>query len=517
MHDTRRMKNLTHAPRRSYDRPMAPAWWERADWSLRSALFGAVDATSDRTGTASLAIEMKALDVPELDLTWAAWGRLPRIRNVLEPVKARSVRYLAIDWLRGPLAIDAPGALAQLTAWGDALTRALEMVIGRVTELGRLTTPFAVVDVTGEIAIGFVSAAWSPYRMPPEVATTWPRADARSFVHVIGQVLRGELIPDPRVADTAFGQVLSRSVDSEPARRFQTLADLRRALLDAGGRRPVTRRLASARWTHVERGLGFLAAGHPDRAVHEFEAANAGGPDPEIQACLAHAQALDAASDSPATVAARVAAAREHEAAGQFVEALRLYGGRQIEASGSWERDVALARCSLRLGRHAHAIARATRALGIEPTCREARVLRFEARFARGPAGEALADADAWVAAAPDDGAAQCARGKCLLQLNRLADARAAFDRACTIAPQLLEAMLLRREADRLLGGIRAEVGSALPMTLGLPAELAALREALAAGRDDALVVLRGAAAAGDTLAAQLLQTLRTEPEQGRE
>jgi hypothetical protein len=72
--------------------------------------------------------------------------------------------------------------------------------------------------------------------------------------------------------------------------------------------------------------------------------------------------------------------------------------------------------------------------------------------------------------------------------LKRFVEAREAFDRACTLEPKRVEAMLLRHEADRMVRRIAGVVGVARPMHLDLPEHLASLRDPLAAGRVDEVI-----------------------------
>jgi tetratricopeptide (TPR) repeat protein len=122
---------------------------------------------------------------------------------------------------------------------------------------------------------------------------------------------------------------------------------------------------------------------------------------------------------------------------------------------------------------------------------------------------DALGQADQWLATEPDEPRAHHVRGKALLALGRLPDARAAFDRACTLRPQLLEAMVLRREVDRVMAATKASAGIANPMALSLPDHLADLRDVLVSGRIvDAIQLLRRPAYDDDTVAQLLLAEL---------
>jgi tetratricopeptide (TPR) repeat protein len=105
----------------------------------------------------------------------------------------------------------------------------------------------------------------------------------------------------------------------------------------------------------------------------------------------------------------------------------------------------------------------------------------------------------------PEDGASHHLRGKALLGLGRIDEARAAFDRACTLKPQLLEAMLLRGACDRAMTTAREATGVAKPIT----DQLAELRDVLVDGRVvDAIQMLRRPAYDDDHTAQLLLAEL---------
>jgi tetratricopeptide (TPR) repeat protein len=148
-------------------------------------------------------------------------------------------------------------------------------------------------------------------------------------------------------------------------------------------------------------------------------------------------------------------------------------------------------------------------ALACAPDHVEAHELRGTALLGCRRFSEALAAADAWITLAPGDGRAHHARGKALIGLGRPVDARAAFERASALSPQRLEAMLLRREVDRMTGTARVAVGSALPLTLDIPAHLGELRDALAGGRTvDAIALLQRPEYSRDAVAQRLLGEL---------
>jgi len=122
---------------------------------------------------------------------------------------------------------------------------------------------------------------------------------------------------------------------------------------------------------------------------------------------------------------------------------------------------------------------------------------------------EALDHVDTWLTSEPEEPRAHYLRGKALLALGRLPDARAAFDRACTLRPKQLEAMLLRREVDRVMAATQASAGIANPMSSSLPDHLADLRDVLVSGRIvDAIQMLKRPTYDDDTVAQLLLADL---------
>ena len=97
--------------------------------------------------------------------------------------------------------------------------------------------------------------------------------------------------------------------------------------------------------------------------------------------------------------------------------------------------------------------------------------------------------------------------GKAALVRGKLADARDAFDRALALQPQMLEAMLLRGEVERMTNRLRRAVGTG--DAKGLPAHLAALEPLLAGDRfEEGIAQLR---AFEDAAAQQLLADVLVE------
>jgi tetratricopeptide (TPR) repeat protein len=171
--------------------------------------------------------------------------------------------------------------------------------------------------------------------------------------------------------------------------------------------------------------------------------------------------------------------------------------------------NLGIARTSLALGDTGHAVDYARRARKDDPTSREAFRIETTGLLRRREHTEALACTEAWAQVAPDDGPLHYARGKALLGLSRLPEARDAFDRAIVLEPTMLEAMLLRREVDRYMKKQRSDVGAQAQMPLEFPPELAGFRDAMVSGHViEAIALLRTERYATDALAQLLLAQL---------
>jgi tetratricopeptide (TPR) repeat protein len=171
------------------------------------------------------------------------------------------------------------------------------------------------------------------------------------------------------------------------------------------------------------------------------------------------------------------------ESARDFRGALDLYHDVKLDGAHDHALYLAIARCNLAVGAGGIAVDYATRALAIDASDVFALALRTRGNLLAHRLPEALSAADAWIATHPRDAEAYHARGRALFALGQFNEARTAFDRACVLAPDLVEAQLLRREADRAMRRVRDSVGVQPPLELTLPDHLAHLRDAVAAGR----------------------------------
>lgn len=498
---------------------MTTDWLERAAWSLRSPEFG--DLSEDAKG-----VVMAFPGTPKVTVSeplWELWRQLPAHPNILEAVATKSLRYAALDWQCGPVAIaDDPDAAADIATRGYELTWICEFLYARVPthSLAWMACPIVKFDLEGEIRIAFITASSanprSLDRLPPEAVDRWPQLDKRGLVFVVGQLLRSLIVDGHR---TPLGRVIEGCLEPKPTRRIASLDEVRHALRDAGARRrpPFGLRPKRLAWNELEQGIGHLALGQPVKALMRFERAlqhdPGSQPARELRDLAIHRGAdpirgtpepMLTTPRKPLAWSEGAATALVLEQERDFAAALETYRAVRLEDADLIALETAMARCHLRLGAFAKAIELADRALRRAPDHEEAVTIRIDAMLRKWQYIEALEATDAWLLRAPDAPHAHYVRGKSLLGLKRLLEARDAFDRACALRPEYLEAMLLRREADRSLRGLRAAVGTAAAMTLDVPAHLAELRSLLATGRvDDGILMLRRAAYERDA-AAQL-------------
>ncbi len=273
--------------------------------------------------------------------------------------------------------------------------------------------------------------------------------DERALVSAAGQAVLDLVVDKLDDLDDPLGTVLRGCVSSQ----FETLEKLRVALRKAGAPKRLrpSLRASDERWAIIHHALGLVQAGLSEDATRVLTLANRRWrPDVDLEVLLADVRAQ------------------------VVVE--------EIEVK-----------------------APAPTPPVIPPTKSELVERAFRARDYK----SGLAHADAWLATEPEEPRAHHVRGKALLSLGRLVDARAAFDRACALRPQMLEAMLLRGEVDRTIAKLRGTVGTSLPMQMKLPEHLGELRDTLISGRTvDAIVMLQRAAYDSDEVAQLLLGEL---------
>nr|MBA3499747.1 tetratricopeptide repeat protein [Deltaproteobacteria bacterium] len=193
------------------------------------------------------------------------------------------------------------------------------------------------------------------------------------------------------------------------------------------------------------------------------------------------------------------------EARGDLADALALFDKIAVDSANRWDIHGTRARIHLALGQTGPAIEYARRAVSADPSRTEPHNILVKALLSRGNHEEALVEIDGLLSRAPDDAAQHYVRGKVLLALSRLPEAREAFDLACTLSPVMIEAMLLRREVDRCMGNSRRQVGEQGPITFDIPASLSELRDDLINGRTNDVIAGLSQARYADDPDAQLV------------
>ncbi|MBL9018277.1 MAG: hypothetical protein JNL83_29080 [Myxococcales bacterium] len=426
---------------------------------------------------------IKAAEAPDPDEWWPlydAWRRLPDYPPLLTAVGENGegrLRFAALEWKDPKLPFGPLVARA-----GIVLTRVLDMarVCLEPDQLGWFTCPEVRLDIFGRPRVWF----WPPLhskahasRVPPEVVERWPAADERSLVYCVGRALLEATHVTRADLATPLGAVLRRCLVTDPAKRYPTIKQVRTALRPMA---PVPYSEARPSEEAIEQGIGYLVLEKWNDAFAVFDAAARLTHETQSlaergrQVALAHG-----ASFSTPPTALRQAVVITREAfepkrswtdlapTAQRLEldrdprgALALYQQIKHEEPIRWRLYLALSRCYLALGDTGPAVDYARRALADVPSSREAHMLitkGFLARREYSHAHDALA---AWEKLLPDDAAMHYARGKVLLGQHQFADALAAFDKALAKDGTMIEAMLLRREAERHQRRARAEVGT---------------------------------------------------------
>ena len=500
-----------------------------ADWQQRSPAFGALCEYDDGRPVVA------APYLPEGDSD--AWRRLREVwlelsphPHVLDALDASGdallLRYAALDW--NDAGEHAPAAIA---AWGAQVTDAVATIVAEVpaADARQFLRPVVRVDLLGAARVAFLPAAASDAH------------DERAFVHAIVQALQGLYPGWERVP--ALRKVFA----------CRSLRKLAHACSQVGGTGAPRAGEQLASWSLAEEGLGWLALGRATRAFDRFDEAleldpalrvaelgrlraiaNLGIVSGTVLATtprlaphgepglprLPHRYVLrmDPGPWTPAVEPPRPTPLRwsDAEPAGRafedqraYVQALDVYRRARSDGSSPGADDAAvraaIARCHLALGAGGLAVDHARRALAIQPRDVEALSILTRAQLLLHRYGDALACATQWLEHAPTDAPAHYAHGRALLGLSRFLEARDAFARACQLRPSMLEAMLLRREADRIAARLRAHVGIQPVLELDLPEHLAVLRDPLARGRVDEMIAILARAEYDGDAAAKLV------------
>jgi tetratricopeptide (TPR) repeat protein len=510
-----------------------------ADWARRTPGFHGLREYDDRGSEPVVVMELDPPD--QQSSSWNPvrdrWLDLPPHPAILDAVDLDEhgrllIRYAAIDWKLRPISQEHDRrAVRRLTSWGVELADAFETVASEMPteELGWLFNPMIKIDIGGHVRIGFLPAARDNAdlnrHMPDEVLERWPHADQRSLVYLVGKVLSSLWTRSGLDAEATLAAIINRCLQPRPRDRYPTLATLRDAFVIGRGDRAAVRSDRTLRaWRFAETGIGLLAIGETRAAVRSFERAL--GIDTKhftARAGLARGLAILAPAQTPTVsgeITARSFFGRPAEqrrwataesdiaalvAGRAFAEALAVCHRVAPDVANDAALFTAMAHCYLQLGHAGQAIDYAERVLARSPARADVLAVKTSALLLRHDPDDALTCVDEMLALAPTDANAHYLRGRCLFALHRFFDARASFDRACTLRPRFLEAMLLRREVDRSMKHVRDTVGSQPPMALDVPEHLAELKEVLVNGRTgDAIEVLMRVGYERDA-AAQLL------------
>jgi len=476
-------------------------WLDRAAWSHRPRELGALGEYDDGRAVVAMTFaptETLGTHWRKLSDLWLDLSPHPHILDALDrgaDERELLLRYAALYWKHPRLHL-APTERGReiFASWGVQLTDAFEAIANQVpdTDLGRFLNPMVLIDLGHAARLAFLpflpGDAVDSGVLPPDAFSTWPRAAGSTIVYVIGRALRDLCVELERTESSQLNAIVGRCLEPKPSDRYPTLGALRAAWIGAGAATDAIRTGdAFAAWDLAEEAAGWLAVGRTHRARLLFEdvleidlhqqLANAGldrarellegvaGVPPQPPPALAWAEARPKGAKLEA----------EHA----FAEAAALYQDVKLDGVNDAAIHTAISRCYLALGASGPAIDFAQRALAIASVDADALAVCARAYLMAHDYERALTAAEAWLAVAPDDAAAHYVRGRSLLSLARFAEARDAFDRAATLRPQMLEALLLRREADRAIRALQRTVGTQPDQPIQLPEHLAHLRTLL--------------------------------------
>lgn len=492
---------------------------DRASWSRRSEVFRSLREHVDprsRLGRSVVVMEY-APPEPGVKNEWRQlrelWLDLPVYPNMLEAIESADddkllLRYAAIDWSHQPVNLQSSPRARHVARWGAQLTDLLRCIWNDQLDADarQFLCPLLNIDIVGDLRVGFLPVVATDPRLPPEAQKRRPRIDEMTAMYVIGRAV-SELCTGMETPEgSSVRAIIERCLEPKPSRRFKMLEELHAAW------KRIAVDTADRTWEKAEEGIGWLELGKPELALGGFDAARrseAGlriaetvrrraclalgiDPDPPPLLPLPPWPPRDVAEPQPRTLAWSevVDDGLRLENDRDFGKAVALYRNVKLDGENDVAIQIAIARCYLGLGAAEHAVDSARRALTKDPRNAAALSICARGHLLGHKHDEALRAADAWLAAVPDDASGHYARGRCLFALGRLTTARDAFDRACSLRPQLVEAMLLRREVDRALQRVRAEVGTPVPLEVEVPEHLAALRDALVGGRVEDVVPL---------------------------
>jgi tetratricopeptide (TPR) repeat protein len=442
-------------------------------WAARSPEFGDLSAGFDGDGQPIVRMQFDSRPEEAAPL-WQHWIANVRHRSVIPAIEPGLLRYTAFNW-RHTIGGRFFGSSRHIASLGLQVVSIYSHVIDAVgREDSRwFSNPLVKVDLEDDLRVAFLR--------PVE------RND-RSLIVAVGLAL------DQLVSYTSSSSTLARIISSclygDRTDSFLSLGAIERALLRAADGHRWRTHASSAAWRAIEQGIGFRSLRDRMGALQCLQRAVAISPSPiatelrDIIATEPDDVVLDEIPPWPLSNHCAPVIPEDPK--------LEMPVPRVFENAYQAQQPTKV--------RSAPIVALAPSASVDEDV---ERLLRKRAYRL------ALERIELWLVTAPDEPRAHHMRGKALLALGRLPDARAAFDRACTLRPQMLEAMLLRREVDRVMAATQASAGTANPMALSLPDHLADLRDVLVSGRIvDAIQLLRRPAYDDDTVAQLLLAEL---------
>lgn len=473
---------LDPPPPPSVEEPV-PSWIQRADVSRRAVWnrppdFGGLSLAPSGEPVMELVTGHEEPGWEELARAWRSLAPHPNILTLAQG-SARCVHYAAIDWSWEPTS-----SASKVAGWVGQLVSAFEVIAERPKrEWQQFARPLANIDTGGHVRLAFVPA-------PPD-----DKFDEKSLVLVVGRVLEA-LCPNPD--DLTIARSMSQ--------RYESLARLASAFTRMVSQNELERTGDRRRsWDLAERGLGFYWLERWEEAFEAFLESNARKNTPiaewGIAVCRRKLKVLATRARWWRDVKDEIASA---EATRDYEAALALYGHVHVTERDAAEIYARRARCHLERHELGDAIDYASRSLELAPGRTDARQTRIRAQIERKAHNEALPDVDALLAINAHDPTVHYLRGKVFIGLGRLEDARDAFDLAIALRPTMIEAMLLRREADKSLAKLGKSVGSQ-HATLALPASLESLRDVLASGRSKPIIEALFAPSLADDADAQLM------------
>jgi tetratricopeptide (TPR) repeat protein len=383
--------------------------------------------------------------------TAAAWRRLPYHPSILEVIAVEDAPLVAYADLHEPAAADAAPA-----TWLAETLDGLAHVCRHASETGWLSRPILSIDLEHHARLGFLPARGGDVSEPE-----------------MGKVA-AELV----AATGADVSLIATLLDSLRRLDHRTLADASAAAARFAVRRGRAEPQRRA-WRRFERACGYEECGEPVRAIEDYESVLA--INPKFEPARIAASWLRSPTGNPLPEPKRkpMLDAAELEARGRFAEARELYRrGADLDAR------LGMARCHLALGQLEEAIEIA-RVIDAPA----AAWIEAAARLRRGEHADALACASRL---SDDDPAVWYLRGKALLALRKLSEARAALDRTCTLAPGHTAAQLLRVEVDRAASRLYRDLGRDPPTSMPTGPHADAVGLVLGGRVDDAIALLAG-------------------------